>query len=259
LHQTWIPRHIIVVDDGSTDSTADLIQTQFPQAHYLYQNNSGVSAARNTGIRFNVSLADSAEWLALLDSDDEWLPQKLERQLTAWREAPQHRLIHCNEMWVRNGKRVNPMKKHRKYGGDIFKHCLPLCAISPSAVVLHQDLLSETGLFDEGLPACEDYDLWLRICHREAVLFIDEPLLVKYGGHPDQLSRQHWGMDRFRVKALCRCLDRENLDHQQRSATQNMLAEKLSILIEGARKRNQHDAAQEYERLKHQYLNTSYT
>lgn len=256
--QTWAPRHIIVVDDGSTDTTAALIRNRFPDVHYLYQQNAGVSAARNAGIRLNNALSDSSEWIALLDSDDEWLADKLQRQLSAWRREPGHRLIHCDELWIRNGRRVNPMKKHRKYGGEIFRHCLPLCAISPSAVLLHRDLLTETGLFDENLPACEDYDLWLRICHREPVLYIDEALLIKYGGHADQLSRRYWGMDRFRIRALCRCLDTENLSPRQRQETLETLEQKLDILINGAAKRGNQAAALDYRRLKQRYLVSGY-
>jgi glycosyltransferase involved in cell wall biosynthesis len=259
LSQTSLPRHIIVVDDGSTDSTAELVRNHYPGVHYLYQPNTGVSAARNAGIRLNATLNDGSEWIALLDSDDEWLPEKLERQLNTWHREPRHRLIHCDEIWIRNGLRVNPMKKHRKRGGYIFNHCLPLCAISPSAALIRRDLLDDTGLFNEDLPACEDYDLWLRICHRETVLFVAEPLLFKYGGHTDQLSRRHWGMDRFRVKALCRCLDNENLTSEQRRATLAMLEQKLDILIQGARKRGIDDAVQSYRQLKDRYLAPGYT
>ena len=258
LAQTCSPRHIIVVDDGSTDSTAELIQDQFADIHYIYQPNTGVSAARNAGIRLHDTLGADSEWIALLDSDDEWLPDKLERQLQAWHREPRHRLIHCDEIWVRNGRRVNPMNKHRKYGGHIFNHCLPLCTISPSAVLMRRDLLDDTGLFAEDLPACEDYDLWLRICYREAVLFVDEPLIIKYGGHADQLSRRHWGMDRFRVKALCRCLDHEDLDPEQRRVALTMLAQKIDILIRGARKHGNNDSLRDYLQLKDRYLASGY-
>jgi len=235
--QTRAPNQVIVVDDGSTDHTCSLIRERFPRVDYIHQPNRGVSVARNTGIRLASNQQDDA-WIALLDSDDEWLPEKLEKQLAAWKCHSHHRLIHSDEIWIRRGHRVNAMKKHRKRGGYIFQHCLPRCVISPSAVLLQRSLLRQTGLFDESLPVCEDYDLWLRICHHEAVLMVDEPLIIKYGGHHDQLSRKLWAMDRFRVKALQRCLELGTLGEADHRACIDMLLQKLDILIQGAVKRS---------------------
>jgi len=259
INQTRPAVQIIVIDDGSTDGTQALVKEKFPQVDYIYQPNQGVSAARNTGIRLAAQQQGHHDWIALLDSDDEWLPEKLEHQLAAWQQQPHYRLIHSEEIWIRNGRRVNAMKKHRKQGGHIFRHCLPLCAISPSAVLLQRSLLEEVGLFDESLPACEDYDLWLRICHREAVLFLDEPLIIKYGGHEDQLSRQYWGMDRFRIQALHNCIENESLNQADRQAAITMLLYKLDILAKGAAKRNQYNAVAQYEHLKASYSKDSYT
>jgi glycosyltransferase involved in cell wall biosynthesis len=237
LAQTRPAEEIIVVDDGSDDGTAAMLARDYPELACLVQENRGVSAARNTGIR-----AARGDWIALLDSDDEWLPQKLERQLLALQEARRSEsaaplLVHCDEIWIRKGRRVNPMDKHAKTGGWIFERCLPLCAISPSAVLMARELLADVGEFDEDLPACEDYDLWLRICSRYPVLYVDEPLLNKYGGHSDQLSRQHWGMDRFRVRALDKLLSAGGLDATQQEQATAMLHEKCRILRLGAEKR----------------------
>ncbi|MCI5105822.1 MAG: glycosyltransferase [Pseudomonadales bacterium] len=237
LAQTRPAEEIIVVDDGSDDGTAAMLARDYPELACLVQENRGVSAARNTGIR-----AARGDWIALLDSDDEWLPQKLERQLLALQEARRSEsaaplLVHCDEIWIRKGRRVNPMDKHAKAGGWIFERCLPLCAISPSAVLMARELLADVGEFDEDLPACEDYDLWLRICSRYPVLYVDEPLLNKYGGHSDQLSRQHWGMDRFRVRALDKLLSAGGLDAGQQEQAIAMLHEKCRILRLGAEKR----------------------
>lgn len=175
--------------------------------------------------------------MAFLDSDDEWLPRKLERQCAALARAPQYRICHTDEIWIRRGRRVNPRRKHAKPGGEIFLHCLPHCVISPSSVVIHRSLIEQTGGFDEHLPACEDYDLWLRICALHSVLYIPEAQLVKYGGHEDQLSRRYWGMDRFRIRALEKLLDTDSLTLKYRVATLHMLLQKIEILCNGARKR----------------------
>ncbi|MET0090366.1 MAG: glycosyltransferase [Candidatus Thiodiazotropha sp.] len=241
LAQSHAVREIIVIDDGSNDGTPDLMTRHYSNCVYLRQDNRGVSAARNRGIR-----EANGEWLALLDSDDSWMPEKLERQLGRLTALPQLRLCHSEEIWIRNGKRVNAMRKHAKQGGQIFEHCLPLCVISPSAALLHHRLFDDYGGFDEELPACEDYDLWLRICSREAVAFVDEPLVVKYGGHEDQLSRRHWGMDRFRVHALRKLLDTQHLSSGDRLKTLQTLEQKCRILIQGAEKRNAPERAAEY-------------
>lgn len=248
LAQTRAIDEIIVVDDGSTDSTADLVLDNYPEVTLLQQPNLGVSAARNHGIREATS-----DWIALLDSDDRWLPTKLEAQFALVEQFPDHRLCHTEETWIRNGKRVNQMHKHRKSGGHIYSQCLPLCVISPSSALMHRTLLDEVGLFDETLPACEDYDLWLRICAREPVLFVDKPRIEKYGGHDDQLSRQYWGMDRFRIRALEKILASELLTPDQESETVAMLLRKAAILEQGARKRGKQERADHYRDLIQRY------
>ena len=239
--QSLVPHEVIVVDDGSTDNTRELLSRHYPEVRYLYQQNNGVSSARNTGI-----MAASGDWIALLDSDDRWEPLKLERQQQAIQAQPGYRLCHCDEIWIRNGKRVNPMKKHAKQGGKIFRQCLPRCVISPSAVMIQREVFAGIGLFDENLPACEDYDLWLRICARHPVLFVNQPLVIKVGGHDDQLSRRYWGMDRFRVQALEKILATGVLDEQDHAAALYMLQEKLAILIQGADKRDNQTLAGQY-------------
>jgi len=242
LLQTRPPDEILVVDDGSTDDTAERVRAEFPGVRLIEQENRGVGAARNAGIR-----AATGTWIALLDSDDEWLVEKLERQLRAVTTELETVLCHTDEIWIRRGRRVNPMKKHRKHGGHIFGHCLPLCVISPSSVLLHRRLFETVGWFDEDLPACEDYDLWLRVTARFPVLFIDEPLIVKHGGHDDQLSRRYWGMDRFRITALEKILASATLSDADRAAAESMLAHKIAIYASGARKRGKLAEAQAYE------------
>ena len=222
---------IILVDDGSNDGSAAMVARVFPTVKLIRQPKLGVSAARNRGIE-----AARHDWIALLDSDDSWLPTKIEKIRAAQCQQPDLVLFHSDEIWIRRGVRVNPKHKHRKHGGWIFEQCLPLCAISPSAAVIKKSVLQELGMFDEDLPACEDYDLWLRLSHRFPVCYLDETLIVKYGGHEDQLSRQHPAMDQFRVRSLHRLLCNHDLTPAQRAAATRELMTRLDILLKGARR-----------------------
>lgn len=242
--QTFSEYEVIVIDDGSTDDTAKMLQADFPSVKYLYQENDGVSSARNKGLKIA-----KGEWLAFLDSDDEWLSSKLEKQIAILKLTPDAKICHTEEIWVRNGVRVNQMKKHKKTGGWIFPQCLPLCAMSPSSIVIHRSVFDEVGEFDTSLPACEDYDLWLRITAKYPVLYVEEPQIKKYGGHEDQLSQKHWGMDRYRIKALQKIIagDRLSLENKQQAIT--MLLKKSKIFQQGAIKRGKVDDANHYQQI----------
>lgn len=242
LTQSLRPTEIIAVDDGSDDATEELIRHRYPSVRYMNQPNAGVSSARNLGIE-----CARNEWIALLDSDDAWLPTKLAAQRDVLAVQPDRRLCHTEEIWIRNGRRVNPMRKHAKSGGWIFAQCLPRCVISPSAALFHRSLWEEAGGFDVSLPACEDYDLWLRVCSREPVAFVARPQILKYGGHDDQLSHKHWGMDRFRIRALEKLIATGGLDPAYRAAACSTLIEKAGILAAGARTRGNVERAALYE------------
>ena len=248
LAQSCLPDEIIVVDDGSTDNTRDIIQTGYPMVKLISQENKGVSAARNTGIT-----STTHEWIALLDSDDKWQPQKLEKQCQQLAMHPDYLICHTNETWIRRGRYVNQMKKHQKKGGHIFQHCLPLCAISPSSVMIHRRIFNDVGLFDETLPACEDYDLWLRITARYPVLYLEEELITKYGGHDDQLSRQYWGMDRYRIYSLAKIIADHKLDIEDKNVAIKIMLKKIRIYLAGAKKYNNTEHVHYFNTLLEQY------
>jgi len=228
---------LIVVDDGSTDDTPEQLRSYGDRLTVVRQENRGVSAARNTGIRHA-----SGSLIAFLDSDDQWLPDKLHRQSKFFESRLDAMICQTQEIWIRNGIRVNPKKRHRKRSGMIFEPSLHLCLVSPSAVMIRKELFEKVGLFDETLPACEDYDLWLRISCRFPVFLIDTPLIVKRGGHPDQLSRSP-GLDRFRIASIVKCLENESLNSRQRHAAIGVLAQKCRIYGEGCLKRGRHEEA----------------
>ena len=234
--QIHLPNEIIVIDDGSTDNTTH-IQKDFPNIKYIYQQNSGVSSARNLGIK-----KSSCEWIAFLDSDDTWHENKLQEQVFFHRENPNILMSYTDEIWIRDAQEVKIPKKFRKFGGNIFNECLSHCIIAPSASLLHRSLFGEVGVFDESLEVCEDYDLWLRIAQKYEIGLIDKKLITKYAGHEDQLSFKHWGMDRFRVITL-----EKLIESQKKEIVKDILLQKYKLLLKGAIKYDKMSNIQEYE------------
>ena len=241
LAQSYRDFELIVVDDGSTDGTATELVQFGSKLRYFQQDRSGVSAARNLGV-----LKSRGRLIAFLDSDDLWRPDKLKIQARFMESSPEVQICQTDEVWIRHGVRVNPRIKHRKPSGDIFERSLDLCLVSPSAVMMTRGLFDRSGGFDESLPVCEDYDLWLRIARDYPVPLIEQPLVVKHGGHADQLSHSIWGMDRYRVIALQKLL-RSGIAGDRRVAVVRALQNKVAVLAQGARKRGKAADAEHYQ------------
>ena len=247
LAQDYTEFELIVVDDGSTDHTSDVLDSYGDDIKVLFQKNKGVSAARNRGIA-----EASGKFIAFLDSDDLWLPQKLTVQIEFFNQTPDALICQTEEVWIRNGLRVNPKKRHKKPSGMIFNPSLELCLVSPSAVMIRRSLFGRVGKFDETLPACEDYDLWLRISCRFPVHLIDTPLIIKRGGHGDQLSSRA-GLDRFRIKAIEKIIKRGILSDDQYRAAVKTLKKKCDIYAAGCRKRGREEEVRYYTSLSKKY------
>ena len=231
--QTFKQFELLLVDDGSTECMAQLQETVAAGGgRYIKVAHAGVAAARNKGVSEALG-----EWIAFLDSDDLWFPEKLKRQTEFIEAYPQFRVSQTNEEWIRNGRFVNPRAIHRKPHGDAFFQSLQLCCISPSAVLIDRSLFLAVGGFDEDMRVCEDYDLWLRLATTHEVGLLEETLVRKFGGHADQLSRAEPAMDRFRVYSICKLLSTARLSEAQRVAALQELLRKASILGVGARKR----------------------
>jgi len=243
LAQNFSNFELIVVDDGSTDNTQDILNSYKEDIIVLKQNNKGVSSARNRGIA-----SASGQYIAFLDSDDLWLPQKLSIQIDFFNANPEALICQTEEKWIRNSIFVNPKKRHRKLSGNIFEQSLYLCLVSPSAVMIKRSLFEKTGMFDESLPACEDYDMWLRVSCRYPVFLIDTPLIIKRGGHADQLSSSS-GLDRYRIQSLKKIIESNLLTDEQTIAALKVLKEKCDIYASGCLKRGRKEKALYYNKL----------
>jgi glycosyltransferase involved in cell wall biosynthesis len=231
---------LLIIDDGSDDGTRDVVRAFGDRVHYVYGEHGGVSAARNAGL----SLARGT-FIAYLDSDDLWKKEKLRFQMEFMEDHPEAKVCCTEEIWIRHGRRHNPMKKHQKHSGWIFDKVVPLCLLSLSSALFRRSVFEEIGNFDEDLPACEDYDLGLRLAQKTPIYFLKEPLIIKRGGHPDQLSRQTWGMDRFRVRALEKALSL-SLSSEQERLVRAEIVKKSRILLAGFMKRGNQEEIRKY-------------
>ena len=232
LSQTYNDYEIIVVDDGSDDGTGEIIKSFNKQIRFFRIPHSGVSKARNTGI-------DNAkgDWISFLDSDDYWLPQKLEKQMAYLNVNPEYRICHTDEIWIKNGKRINQGKKHKKYAGWFFSSSLNLCLISPSTVIIAREVFDKAGNFDEGFEYVEDYELWLRITSKYPVGYIGEKLIVKTGGHSDQLSKRIDGIEKYRILALEKFILNGDFQPDHLDEALKIYLHKCNIYINGCKKR----------------------
>ena len=230
LNQTYPVDEIILVDNKSTDGTVNYIKNNFKGVKVLIEKNKGVSSARNLGI-----VNSKNEWIAFLDSDDEWMPNKIKKQVELIKRLNYKvSFIHTNEKWVRNNIHLNQKKKYVKKGGYIFSDCLDICKISPSSTLIKKSLFNQYGLFNTKFKVCEDYELWLRFTSKIEIGYIDEVLIKKNGGHNDQLSKKYWGIDRYRIKALEKLISRNNITIEYKIMVIKQLIKKINILILGA-------------------------
>ena len=249
LAQDFEDFELIVVDDGSNDRTAEEIKRYGGRVKlFHYSENRGVSAARNKGISHA-----RGKYIAFLDADDLWVKGKLKIQVNFLDDNPHYPLCYTDEIWIRRGKRVNPMLKHAKYSGWIFEKCLPLCIISPSSAMMRKTLYSKVGLFDEALPVCEDYDFWLRTSARFPIFFINRKLIIKQGGHPDQLSQRSWGNDQYRVVAMEKLLSESYIGTEEREMVLKEMKKKCQILSKGFFKRGNELEGSHYQEIMKQY------
>jgi len=251
IRQTFPDYELIIVDDCSDDKTCELeiFKEILPNIKYIQlKDHLGVSAARNTGVKLS-----NCQWISFLDSDDIWNKNKLRKQADWHKSNTGCRISQTDEIWVRNNVRVNPPATHKKIDGFQFRENLDRCMITPSSVMMEKKLFIEAGGFNESLPACEDYDLWLRITSKYPVGLINEPLLTRYGGHPDQLSASVFGLDRFRIRSILDLVKKNGLSPDQKKQALMVLVKKSLIVANGYKKRGYVDKYEQYRKIAQAY------
>ncbi|MFA5337631.1 MAG: glycosyltransferase family A protein [Candidatus Omnitrophota bacterium] len=239
LAQTFDDYEIIIVDDGSTDGTRSMFEGQNPwtqargkKAKYIYQQNKGPAAARNTGIK-----QAKGEFICLLDSDDRFREDKLKVAYEYIKKYPQYKIFHTEEIWYKDGALLSQKIYHKKPSGSVFGNSVKICSIGTSTAIIQKDIFTEIGLFDENLLACEDYEFWLRVTNKRKVLLIPDYLTIKQGGHPGQQSFKYEAMDTFRIYALKKILESNELTKDNFKIAADELKRKCEIFIKGALKR----------------------
>jgi glycosyltransferase involved in cell wall biosynthesis len=245
-NQTCRCAEIIIVDDGSTDGTEEYLESFKSQSslpvHYFKQSNKGPAAARNLGIAHS-----ACKYITFLDSDDHWHKRKIEKQLQVMLQQPEYMISHTRERWMRNGVHINQKKKHLPKHGYIFSHCLDICTVSMSTVMVKRELFDLIGTFDQQFRCCEDYDFWLRVSCRYPFLLVDDTLTVKEGGRGDQVSAQYQvGMHKLHIQALDKLLKLELLDVLQVGQAERELLKKALIYGNGCVRHGRVEEGQRY-------------
>lgn len=165
-----------MIDDGSSDDTIDIVKSYGDRIVLLQQANAGSAAARNTGA------TAKGTWLAFLDADDLWEPDKLELQLAATGDAA---MSHTD--WYFFGpeqkKGIRGSDRAAKYSGQVLSELVVNNFIATSTALLRKSAFEEAGGFDTSLRALQDWDLWLKVASRHEIICLDEPLM-HYRVHP---------------------------------------------------------------------------
>jgi glycosyltransferase involved in cell wall biosynthesis len=271
LAQSYRDCELIVVDDGSTDGTPlhvfstfgaqpeaiEILSKMNPNAvrpfshsfahdgipiQYHYIANRGLSAARNRGIKFA-----HGSCVAFLEAEDLWNPAHLETHATFHEENDWARVSHIGECHVRDRSRAGKARKAPPASGWIFQQALETSPICISAAMAHRTCFAECGGFDENLPACEDYDLWLRFAARYPIHFLEGTEIVRRSSR-FQSSNRSWTWDRYRVYALEKSFQSGKLNAEQRLLVAEEIVKKCERLVEGFKRQKSEERANFYER-----------
>jgi glycosyltransferase involved in cell wall biosynthesis len=188
LAQSYRPVEILVIDDGSTDDTARVLEPYRDAIRYIRQPNGGPSRARNNGLAHA-----RGELIAFLDADDVWLPDKLSRQVRCLEESPAVGVVHCDtyNLDEQSGARSRRATPRDDFAGNCYARLFRGNQVTYSTVVIRRECLDRVGPMDERYTHAEDYDLLLRLARRFPFAYVPEPLAV-YRLHDTNATRNAW-------------------------------------------------------------------
>lgn len=236
--QTFSDYEVIVADDGSdAPLLAGNIALEIPFRHLKLPHCGRPGAVRNAAVQ-----EARGRYIAFLDSDDSWQPEKLALQLDAIK-ASDCRWSHTRETWLRGDTIVSQRKQRHKREGDIFEDALVKCIVGPSTLLMERSLFIETDGFDSDLEVAEDYEYWLRVLDNNPIQYVDRELTIKQAGDWDQLSAKYGQIEIFRLLGLVNLLINRSLSDSRMELASESFVKKLAIFINGAKKRNRMEIA----------------
>ena len=248
LNQTYKDYEIIVVDDGSVDGTRDALMPYMQKIRYHYKENGGIASAKNAGIGLS-----QAEFVAFLDHDDLWAPDKLQLQMEHFNENPQIGLVYAKYTSFRDGKKLRT-KPEKGYSGWIFKELIAKSFIQTSTVVVKRECLDAVGPYDETFSLGDEYDMFLRIARKFQCGFVDKGL-TRYRVHDTNASNNDFLFDNENLGVYKKIYNSfTNLDGVEKKILRKRIARYSMKVAEGLYSQGKLEESKEYQKEANNFL-----
>jgi glycosyltransferase involved in cell wall biosynthesis len=248
LNQTYKDYEIIVVDDGSVDGTRDALMPYMQKIRYHYKENGGIASAKNAGIGLS-----QAEFVAFLDHDDLWAPDKLQLQMEHFNENPQIGLVYAKYTSFRDGKKLRT-KPEKGYSGWIFKELIAKSFIQTSTVVVKRECLDAVGPYDETFSLGDEYDMFLRIAQKFQCGFVDKGL-TRYRVHDTNASNNDFLFDNENLGVYKKIYNNfTDLDGVEKKILRKRIARYSMKVAEGLYTQGKLEESKEYQKEANNFL-----